>query len=81
MARKTERKKEVYNMEAFKENSLIGTIGVEAVLVLDIEYNKKGTKIAIKKGTRIIVDMTRDIALIENDHVQVENSQYSVISN
>jgi phage gp45-like len=56
-------------------------IGVDAVLILDIEYTKKGNRISIKKGTKIKVDMCRDIALIDNDHVQVEGSQYTVIAN
>ena len=50
-----------------------------AVLHYDIEYNKKGIRIQVSKGTIIQVDALRDIALIDLDHVHIDANEYSFI--
>lgn len=49
-----------------------------AVLTIDISYKKNGVIISVKKDTRILVDTIENIALIENDHVDISIEEYEI---
>lgn len=51
----------------------------KAVLVKKISYRKDGVLVSVAKGTEIEVDQDRGIALISNDHVEIQKKDYEVL--
>lgn len=53
---------------------------VKAVLSEAITYNKDGQEILVLKDTPILVDVSRGVALISEDHVDVYPTEYRIIA-
>lgn len=53
---------------------------LDAILVVDIFYNKWKKLIKVNAGTKIQIDMRKSIALINNkDHIDIKIEEYSII--
>lgn len=50
-----------------------------AVLTIDISYKKDNIMVCVKKDTRILVDTNENVALIENDHVDIFAEEYTIL--
>lgn len=52
----------------------------KVVLLQDIKYVKKKKKVVIKKGTELLVDRAKNIALYGNDHIDIQATEYTLVS-
>lgn len=52
----------------------------QAYLTVPVIYSKEGLEIIVPKNTLVLVDIERETALIGDDSVYVESSEYQVLS-
>jgi hypothetical protein len=53
---------------------------IDAILIKDITYSKDGREYLVKKDTTIKVDPINFIALVDNEHIDICQMEYTLFN-